>query len=260
MNKKIVAVVLCCGMGTRLSEITNKKPKSLINILDKSIIWYVVSILLKNKINNVIFPLGYKGDLIKKSILKDFKKKSNNFKFIKTGKKTEISQRIKKISKYLLKYDDFLLINSDTILDFDIKSFLKFHKQKKNLISLCGVKMNSEWGTIIKEPKNDRVVKFSVNSKIESYKIKKFEKYNCYRNSGVSLINSKCLKFINNNLNTNFEISLFNKFIKINKVGIKIFKGLWYPIETLKDLNLIKNDKVLNKKIKKFKKKIIYAF
>ncbi|MDC0454712.1 NDP-sugar synthase [Candidatus Pelagibacter sp.] len=256
MKKKVVAVVLCGGMGSRLSEITKKTPKSLISVFGKTIIWYVVSLLIKNNIREIIFPLGYKGSLIKKLILKDFNKKNNNFIFVNTGKKTEINDRIKKISKYLKGYDDFLLINSDTILDFNIKSFINFHKKNNFLISLSGVKMTSTWGTIVKKENNNIVKKFILNSKIESYKIKKFSKYDSYRNTGISLISTKCLKFINTISNNNFEILLYNKYLKNNKVGSKIFNGLWHPIETLKDLILIKDNKKLNNKIKAFKNKI----
>ena len=73
MKKKIVAVVLCGGMGSRISEITSKTPKSMISILGKPIIWYVISLLVKNNIQQIIFPLGYKGNLIKKFILKKAK-------------------------------------------------------------------------------------------------------------------------------------------------------------------------------------------
>ena len=256
MKKKLVAVVLCGGMGSRLFGITKKTPKSLIKVFGKTIIWYVVSLLIKNNVNNIIFPLGYKGDLIRKSISKDFKNNNNYFKFINTGKKTEINSRIKKISKYLNKYDNFLLINSDTILDFNIKSFVNFHEKNNFLITLSGVKMKSTWGTIIKNTNNNIVKKFTLNSKIDTYKIKGFRKYEAYRNTGISLISTKCLKFINTISNNNFEILLYNKYLKNNKVGSKIFNGLWHPIETLKDLNFIKENKKLNKKIKNFKNRI----
>lgn len=256
MKKKIVAVVLCGGMGSRISEITSKTPKSMISILGKPIIWYVISLLVKNNIQQIIFPLGYKGNLIKKFILKNFKKESANFKFVNTGKKTEINDRIKKISKYLVEYDDFLLINSDTILDFNLRSLINFHKKNNFKISLSGVKMKSSWGTIVKKIDNNYVKKFTINSKIEVYKIKELKNYDSYRNTGISLISTKCLEFINKISNRNFELSLYNKFVKNNKVGVKIFDGMWHPIETLKDLNLINNDKNLKKKITVFKKKI----
>ena len=104
--------------------------------------------------------------------------------------------------------------------------------------------MKSSWGTIVKKIDNNYVKKFTINSKIEVYKIKELKNYDSYRNTGISLISTECLEFINKISNHNFELSLYNKFVKNNKVGVKIFDGMWHPIETLKDLNLINNDKI----------------
>ena len=255
MKKKIVAVVLCGGMGTRISELTKKIPKSLISISQKPIIWYVILSLIKSNVKNIIFPLGYKGNVIKKYVLKEFKDKNLNFQFIETGKRTEINDRIKRIKKNLEMFENFLLVNSDTIFDFNLKNFLKFHVSNNFYISLSGIKMVSNWGTIVK--KDDLLVKkFTVDSKINSYQIKGFEKYQSFRNTGISIINKSCLGFIDKINQENFEVSLYNKFASINKVGVQIFNGFWYPIEIFKDYKFLKYDKSLIKKIESLKKKI----
>tara|TARA_Y100000996_G_C22535855_1_gene648254 strand:+ start:1214 stop:1996 length:783 start_codon:yes stop_codon:yes gene_type:complete len=255
MKKKVVAVILCGGMGSRLGQLTNRTPKPLLQVMKKPIIWYVVSSLLKYRVNEIIFPLGYKGEKIERYIKKNFKKKIKKFQFVKTGIKTEILDRIKKISRNLNHYDEIIIINSDTIFDFNIRSFLNFHIRNNNFISLSGVKMQTTWGTIVKD-KYNVLKKFSVNSKITSYKIKNYEKYEAFRNTGLSIINVKCLSFIKSLKNNDFEISLYNKFIKFKNIGVKIFNGFWYPIETNKDLNLIRNEKKLVKQIINLKQKL----
>lgn len=254
MKKKIVAVILCGGMGSRISQITRMIPKSLIKVNQRPIIWYVVASLLKNGVREIIFPLGYKGKRIEIFVKKKFKKESRYFQFHDTGEKTEIHNRIKKIIKKLKNYEDFILINSDTIFDFNLRNFINLHQKKKHLISLSGIKMESSWGTIVKNKKN-LLKKFVINAQIEDYKIKKYAGFNCYRNTGISIINSKCLNYIKN-LDHNFEISLYNKFVKYNKVGVKIFNKFWYPIETLKDLNILNQDKTKKKKINLIKQKL----
>ena len=72
----------------------------------------------------------------------------------------------------------------------------------------------------------------------------------------MSIINVKCLSFIKSLKNNDFEISLYNKFIKYKNIGVKIFNGFWYPIETNKDLNLIRNEKKLVKQIINLKQKL----
>jgi len=115
--------------------------------------------------------------------------------------------------------------------------------------------MQTTWGSIVKD-KNNVLKKFSVNSKITSYKIENYEKYEAFRNTGLSIISTKCLSFIKSLKNNDFEISLYNKFIKYKKVGVKIFNGFWYPIETSKDLNMIMNKKKLVKQIINLKRKL----
>ena len=255
MNKKLVAVVLCGGIGSRMSQLTKKKPKPLITVHGKPIIWYVVSLLLFHNIKDIIFPLGYGGNKIEKFIRKNFRNKLNNFFFLKTGEKTEIKNRIKKSIKKLKLYENFIIINADTILNLNIKNFYKFHLKKKLLITLSGVKMRSSWGSIVLKKNNYSVEKFDVESKIEKYHIEGFKNYSAFRNTGVSIINCKCLNFINKTKKKDFEISLYNKYLKKNLVGAKVFEGIWYPIETLKDLNAIKINKKLSQKIKLLKKK-----
>ena len=60
------AVVLCGGRGSRLGALGKKIPKAMVKIQGKEIIWYIVSVLKKNKFNQIILPLGYKGNMIKK--------------------------------------------------------------------------------------------------------------------------------------------------------------------------------------------------
>ena len=252
MKKKIVAVVLCGGMGTRISELTKKIPKSLISVYQKPIIWYVISSLIKNDIKEIIFPLGYKGGQIKRYVLKHFKSKDLKFYFVETGEKTEINDRIKMIKDELEKFENFLLVNSDTIFDFNLKKFIKFHVNNNFLISLSGIKMFANWGSIVKN--SDNLVKnFTINSKIIKYNIDKYEKYPSYRNTGISIINSYCLNFISKIKNKNFEHSLYNNFIKKKNVGVQIFDSFWYPIETFKDFILLKHDKLLKKNLKNLK-------
>ena len=224
-----------------------------IKVQNKPLIWYVISSLIKSGIKEIIFPLGYKGNQIEKYVKQNFKKQLKNFKFFYTGSKTEIHARIKKISNFLISYDDFLLVNSDTIFDFNLRDLINFHKENRYLISLSGTQMESSWGTIVKIKKN--LKKFVVNAQIKNYKIKNYNKLECFRNTGISIINFKCIKYFKK-FNKNFEVSLYNKFVKQNKVGVKVFNKFWYPVETLKDLNILKTNNAKIKKIKLLKKKL----
>ena len=251
------AVVLCGGLGTRIKEITrNIIPKSLIKINGKPIIWYVVSSLLRSGVNEIIFPIGFKGEKIRNYLKKEFKQNYHQFIVVKTGKDTEIIDRIKKIANLLNKYDFFICTNSDTLFDYDLKKFLNFHYNNKFMISLSCTKMRTAWGSLILENNTNNLKKFVKYETIDSYQLKKYPKYKCLRNSGISIINTTCLSSIKNSRSVDFENFLYNKFAKKKKVGSLIFDNFWYPIENIKDYNeVIKNYK-LKRRVNLLKKKL----
>jgi len=252
MKKKIIAVVLCGGFGSRISELTTNIPKSLIKIKNKPLIWYAINSLLKSGIKDIILPLGYKGENIRKYVLKNFKKNLDNIRLIDTGEKTEIFQRILKIKKQLIGYDSFIIINSDTLFDFKLKKLINFHYKNKYNISLSGIKMRTSWGSILLK-KNNSVYKFKKNNIIDRYYLKNDSKYKAFRNTGINIINSNFLKHAKKiNKKTDFEDFFYNK----KNIGSLIFDGFWYPVETYKDFLNLKKNKLLLKKVGKLLNRI----
>ena len=141
MKRKIrTAIILCGGRGTRLGNITKKIPKTLVKVQGKEILWYLIQFLKINNFNHLILPLGYKSNLIK-----NFLKKNNNFQIkidtINTGSNTNIGRRLNIISNYVIS-DNFLLINGDTILNFNLKKIFETHTKKKILQLLFQEKLS----------------------------------------------------------------------------------------------------------------------
>ena len=145
--KKTCCVVLCGGLGTRISQITKKIPKPMIKIFNKPIIYYILKKLLSSKLERIILPLGYKGVIIQNYINKNFKNDLSKIKLVKTGKNIPIGNRIKKIKNDLIKYDNFLMINGDTIFDADLNKMLNFHVLNDNLLTLSYSDTTTTWGT-----------------------------------------------------------------------------------------------------------------
>ncbi len=250
---KNAAIVLCGGLGSRIFEITKKIPKSLISVQQKPIIWFVVSDLINAKFDKIIFPLGYRGNQIKKYIKSEFKNHLDKIELVDTGRNTEIFDRIYKVKNFLNNYDNFLLVNSDTIFDFNLKNFILFHEKNKFNISLSGIKMKTSWGSIIKKKNSSRVYKFIKNERVESYKLKGYNQYESFRNTGISIFKVKVLKMIKKKNCIDFESYFFNK---IHNIGSFIFDGFWYPVETYKDFYNLKHDTILKIKVRKLIKKI----
>lgn len=245
---KFSAVILCGGLGTRIKEFTNKIPKPMIKIKNRPIIDYIIKKILTSNCSKIILPLGYKGEMIEKYVKKKFKLSLDRIEFVKTGKNTSVSNRIKKIKKKLSNYQSFLLINGDTIFDGNLNKMIKFHNLNKNSITLSYSSMKTTWGSFFLD-KNNNLKMFSKNDKIK-FITHQNNNLNGYRNSGISLINMECLKNFNFNV-SDFEVSLFNKYIKKNK-KIMLYNlnlKVWYPIETMNDFIILNKNHELIKKI-----------
>ena len=122
-------VILAGGYGTRLAEETKVKPKPLVKIGSKPIIWHILKIYSHYGINDFIICLGYKGNLLIKELNALSKKESWNIKYVKTGLQTMTGGRIKKIKKFINKDENFCLSYGDGLSDVNIKTY-KFSFKK----------------------------------------------------------------------------------------------------------------------------------
>ena len=94
MSKRKTAIILCGGLGSRLGALSKKIPKSMVKINNYPILWFIIKNLIRNSFNHLILPIGYKGNLIKNYVRKNFKNKNIDIEIIDTGKNTKIAKRI----------------------------------------------------------------------------------------------------------------------------------------------------------------------
>ena len=121
-------VILAGGYGTRLAEETKIKPKPLVKIGNKPIIWHIMKIYSFYGINEFIVCLGYKGKLLKTELNKI--KEDLKITYVNTGLKTMTGGRLKRVKKYLKNEDIFCLSYGDGLSDVNIDKLIKFHKKK----------------------------------------------------------------------------------------------------------------------------------
>ena len=231
------AVILCGGKGSRLGDIGKKKNKSLLLVNNNPIIYYIVKQLLKEKFKKIILPLGYKGNDIKKYIRKKFVKDLSKFIFINTGINSEISERITKIKKFIHSKGSLLLVNGDTIFDFNLNNFFNSHFKKNKNISLATFSPKIDLGLI--EIKKNKPIKFKKSIFIYGFLQNKI-KYLAY--SGLLLLKSKYLKNFSFDSKTDFEEKMFNKSMKLKNVNFfEVKKGICFPIDNVKNLHYANN-------------------
>ena len=159
------AVILAGGFGTRISEETGIKPKPMVEIGDKPILWHIMKIYSAAGINDFIICLGYKGFVIKEyfatytlhmsDITFDLRRNDTQVHqngtepwrvtLVETGEKTMTGGRIRRIKDYL---DDetFCLTYGDGVTDLDIQKLIAFHREQKKLATLTAVQPPGRFG------------------------------------------------------------------------------------------------------------------
>ncbi|MDA9062717.1 sugar phosphate nucleotidyltransferase [Candidatus Pelagibacter sp.] len=213
-------VILAGGYGTRLSEETKTKPKPLVKIGNKPIIWHLMKIYSSFGINEFIICLGYKGTMIRDELKKYVKKESWLINFVDTGLHTMTGGRVKRIKKYLNNDKDFCLSYGDGLSNINIKKLIKFHLNNNKIATLTAVKY--------KNPKG--VLSIDKSSKINKIKEKPVE----YINGGFFVLSKKIFKYLKNN-NTIFEKDCLPLLAKKKQLIAFKHNDFWACMDTIRE-------------------------
>lgn len=123
-------VILCGGLGSRISEETKKKPKPMVTIGKDPILVHIIKIYIKNGFTNFVLALGYKKNNIIK-YFKNHKIKGAKIQLLDTGKKSLTGNRLLKLKNILKKEENFFLTYGDGLSNVNLKKLLSFHLKKK---------------------------------------------------------------------------------------------------------------------------------
>ena len=263
-NKKVHnkwAVILCGGRGSRLGSLTDDRPKPLIEVHYKPIIWYTFWSLYRYGFRNFILPLGYKGEMIENYIGNASRDTGCNILCVDTGEDSSIASRIDQIAPFIPDHENFFILNSDTIFDFDIDGMYQLHKAEDALVTLSSVEVISTWGLILL--KGDAVVGFDRERKVHRMTAVDASSLEGVVNSGLAWLNKDALAYVNLNTCDDFETSLYSKLIEIGRAAHFRLRGCWFPIDTPKDLqivNLAVNDRHASGHQAKAVKEVLLSF
>ena len=213
-------VILAGGYGTRLSEETKTKPKPLIKIGDKPIIWHLMKIYSSFGINEFIICLGYKGNMIKDELKVYIKKENWVINFVDTGLHTMTGGRVKRVEKYLAKEENFCLSYGDGLSNINIKKLIQFHTNAGKIATLTAVKY--------KNPKG--VLSINKNSKVNKIKEKPLE----YINGGFFVLSKNIFKYLKND-KTIFEKDCLPLLAKKNQLVAFKHNDFWACMDTLRE-------------------------
>ncbi|NBN99109.1 MAG: glucose-1-phosphate cytidylyltransferase [Flavobacteriia bacterium] len=240
-------VILAGGRGTRLTEETLIKPKPLVDIGNKPIIWHIMKIYSHYGINDFIICLGYKGYLIKEYFANYFlhnsdltidlkknsttihQKNSENWKvtLVDTGDDTLTGGRILKIKKYIK--SDFLLTYGDGLSNINIKKLIHFHKNNRKLVTVTAIQPQGRFG-IIDINKKNKVTNFKEKPKGD----------NNWINGGFFVLKPGIFDFLENDSSV-WEQKPLTEMTKRNQVVAFKHSGFWHAMDTVRDKILLDN-------------------
>ena len=238
------AVILAGGLGTRLSEETELKPKPMIEIGGMPIIWHIMKIYAHYGINEFIICCGYKGYVLKEYFANYFlhssdvtinlednqilfhKHRSENWKvtLVDTGLKSMTGGRLLGVSDYLDDDKDFFMTYGDGVADINITKLLSSHKKSGSLATLTAVSPPGRFGAL--EIKENKVQKFSEKPSGDNSLI----------NGGFFVLNKKVLRYIDNS-QTIWEQDPLKNLAANNELNAYHHKGFWQPMDTLREKN-----------------------
>jgi glucose-1-phosphate cytidylyltransferase len=243
------AVILCGGFGTRLSEETVLRPKPMVEIGGKPMLWHIMNIYAVHGVKEFLIALGYKGEMIKEYFL-DFYAINNdisvdlssgartihsngkqlNWKIhlVDTGLYTQTGGRLKRLQSWLANEDTFFFTYGDGVGDVDINALLKFHESHGKLATVTTVRSPARFGRIIFD--EDRVVDF-------------FEKPSAgegWINGGFFVLNSGALDYIDND-ETIWERDSVERLSHDGQMMGYRHYGFWSCMDTLREKNFLED-------------------
>ena len=239
-------VILAGGLGTRISEESDVRPKPMIEIGGMPIIWHIMKLYSYYGINEFIICLGYKGHVIKEyfsnyllhtsDITIDIKKNkisklshpSEPWKItlVDTGLNTMTGGRLKRVAKYIKKNEVFCLTYGDGLANIDIKKLIQFHKKNNKMATVTAVPTPGRFGVL--QVSGNAVKQFSEKPKSDGTLI----------NGGFFILNERILSFINNDKDI-FEKDTLPAVAKRGELVAYKHSGFWQPMDTLREKNLL---------------------
>jgi glucose-1-phosphate cytidylyltransferase len=237
-------VIFAGGLGTRISEETDTRPKPMVEIGGKPILWHIMKMYSQHGFNDFIICLGYKGYVIKEYFMNYFLHnsditldladnkmeihgtRSESFKvtLVETGMNTKTAGRLKQVQKYIGN-EDFLLTYGDGVSDVDITELVAFHKKHSKVATVTGVQPDARFGGMdLAEDGN--VKSFREKSKADIQWI----------NGGFFVLKADVFNYLQNDMsNMMWEDEPLEKLTADNQLVAFKHKGFWKCMDALRD-------------------------
>ena len=240
------AVILAGGLGTRISEETHLKPKPMIEIGGKPILWHIMKLYSAHGVNDFIICCGYKGYVIKEyfanyflhmsdvtfdmqsNTMKVHRQKAEPWKvtLVDTGESSMTGGRLKRIEEYVKDEEAFCFTYGDGVADIDISKEIEFHKAHGKLATVAAVQPPGRYGAL--ELSDNDVTGFTEKPRGDGGLI----------NGGFFVLSPKVLSLINDD-NTSWEDGPLQSLAKQGELVAWKHSDFWHAMDTLRDKNYL---------------------
>ncbi len=241
-------IILCGGYGTRMKEETEFKPKPMVLIGNKPIMWHIMKIYAHHGFNEFILALGYKADYIKRFFLdqrsytsdfvlntKTYKRRYfldsrgevDNFKitFVDTGLHTLVGERVLRCKKYIPESDkDFMVTYGDGVSDINIKKLVSFHRKQNTVGTLTGVHSVSKFG-VLKVSRDNKIKKFSEKPKTKDW-----------INGGFMVFKRKAFDYFKVGAS---EHPTLETLAEEGRLSVYKHESFWFAVDTYKEAKML---------------------
>src|SRR5258706_997479 len=240
------AVILAGGLGTRISEETSVRPKPMVEIGGKPILWHILKLYSAHGINDFVICLGYKGYVIKEYFANYFlhmsdvtfdmqnnqmevhQRKAEPWRIdvVDTGDETMTGGRLKRVAEYVKNEEAFCLTYGDGVADIDIGALVNYHRQHGKRATVTAVQPPGRYGAL------------NMDGKIVRGFIEKPQGDGGWINGGFFVLSPDCLKLIADDT-TPWEGHPLSQLAAQGDLMAFEHHGFWRPMDTLRDKNYL---------------------
>ena len=236
------AVILAGGLGTRLSEETATRPKPMVEIGGKPVLWHIMKIYSAHGVNDFVVCLGYKGYVIKEYFANYFLHMSDvtidmrtnsttvhhataepwRVTLVDTGEDTQVGGRIKRILPYVRDEDAFCLTYGDGVANVDIGAVVALHRREGRLATVTAVQPPGRFGAL--EYEGSRAIGFAEKPRGDGG----------WSNGGFFVVSPQVDAYIDGDT-TVWEREPLERLASENQLSVHFHRGFWQPMDTLRD-------------------------
>jgi glucose-1-phosphate cytidylyltransferase len=242
------AVLLAGGLGSRISEETHLKPKPMVLIGGKPILWHIMKMYSAHGVNEFVICCGYKGYVIKEYFANYFLHMSDvtfdmadnrmevhqrhaepwRVTLVDTGEETLTGGRLKRVSSYIENEEAFCFTYGDGVSDVNIGAAIEFHRQHGKLATVTAVQPPGRYGALNRD--GDKVTGFTEKPRGEGGLI----------NGGFFVLSPKVLQFIEGD-SSSWEAAPLEHLAQLGQMMAYEHNGFWQPMDTLREKNMLED-------------------